>query len=876
MMTRNKKKIFNIFLVLSLSIGIFFIVPTAHATVGDWAGEVLGGIIGWIIGALGIILSLLMSALVLVAQYSNFIGSPAVENGWVIVRDICNMFFVLILLIIAFVTILKLEEYSYKKWLPKLILMAILINFSKTICGLLIDIAQVVMLTFVNAFKDIAAGNLVTNLGLKEVITLANNNKDIGFWAIVGAYVLGLIYVLISLVVITAMLAMLVMRIVMIWIYVVLSPMAYLMSAFPGGQKYASQWWSEFTKNLIVGPVLAFFIWLSFASLSVQDFKGDFKINDTNTEQIAGEVGVVNPGDSDDSMGATQASTPDVFIRFIIAIGMLIGGLKISQEIGGAAGSIAGKGMNQISSGAAFVGKKAGSMGKGLLTGDNYFARKFAKSTGWDFRPVTLQKNFKSAMESSRKKDENYIRDKSRQRFESGGVKSAVLGIGAGEDYFNRYIDGFLGWKGIARAGKDIFYSPFKRGALGGKIDKNGAEADNLKTEREDLLASKKPEMDNYVNDFVNNNTDLADLKRSQRDNESRINQLKNKVSLSGVEKDRLKDLEKNGPSINDEIAKKEAALKAEATSKFLRDDQDISDIDLKIKINQESLRDLKNDIMKVQKPVGLESRSIYRKSIEEAKSKYSTLTNSDELQKALADAIKRKDKFDQIAILEKLSSDGNLNDELAAKGYASSAVGLYKYVNNQKNDYGENKGLVGFSGSGKLQVLSDLAESEERVNHWDMAKMVAMDSKGQMESLVKEIKKPDGTVEYDDIDHATAAYAEVMKMDPQQAVIKLNRLAYGGEDGRGDFQIASLGKMLYKALAEGDAYTNNKGRIQSNAAANLSSENIIPILRKILANDQAKSNEVISLLKLRGSGKGEVSFKAGDMAAWLRNSDVK
>ncbi len=361
MITKNKKKFFSFFLVIFLGGGLFFLVAPVHASVGDWAGEVIGGLIGWIIGALGIILVLVMQALIAVAQYSNFIHSPAVSNGWAIVRDVCNMFFVLILLVIAFATILKIENYSYKKWLPKLILMAILINFSKTICGLLIDFAQVIMLTFVNAFKDIAAGNLITNLGITEILTLANNSDSVGFWAIVGAYVLGLIYIIIALVVIVTMLAMLVMRIVMIWIYIVLSPAAYLMSAFPGGQKYASQWWTEFSKNLIVGPVLAFFIWLSFVSLQTPT-STDFPVGSADAQTVAGQAGISGQGAAPTS--ASSASSPDVFIKFVIAIGMLIGGLKISQEIGGAAGSIAGKGMSKITKGAAFAGAGALALAK--------------------------------------------------------------------------------------------------------------------------------------------------------------------------------------------------------------------------------------------------------------------------------------------------------------------------------------------------------------------------------------------------------------------------------------------------------------------------------------------------------------------------------
>lgn len=365
MIINNQKKKLLSLLGLFLIVGLFVLAPNAQAG-GEWAGKVIGGLIGMIISGLGLILVLVMKVLVSVAQYSNFIASPAVENGWVLVRDVCNMFFVLILLIIAFATILKLENYSYKKWLPKLILMAILINFSKTICGLLIDVAQVVMLTFVNAFKDMAAGNLVTNLGITEVVTLATESDDVGFWAIIGAYILGLIYVSISLVVLVAMLAMLVMRIVMIWIYVVLSPAAYLMSSFPGGQKYASQWWSEFTKNLIVGPVLAFFIWLSFASLQNQSVINDFEV-EAAAGGVKGEaalVGIQNSESVSGAVAATKASEPQVVIRFVIAIGMLIGGLKIAQEIGGAAGGMAGKAMQK--------GTKWGLGAAGAVTGYRY------------------------------------------------------------------------------------------------------------------------------------------------------------------------------------------------------------------------------------------------------------------------------------------------------------------------------------------------------------------------------------------------------------------------------------------------------------------------------------------------------------------------
>lgn len=335
----NKKYFLLVFLVI---ISSFLFAAGVQASIGDLVTQFIGWVAQVIVSAMGLILILLMRVLIYIAQYNSFITSNAVSEGWKIVRDLCNMFFVLILLAISFATILHVEQYSYKKWLPKLVMMAILINFSKTICGLIIDFGQVIMLTFVNAFKDIGGGNLADMLGITDWLKIkeSGDENSVSNWNVIGAYILAVIYVFIAVGVIATMIAMLIMRIMMLWVYVVLSPAAYLLASFPGGQKYSSQWWSEFTKNVIIGPVLAFFIWLSFVTVT----PGSSGQSILNMENGVKESEQANLGSSQ----ATGAGEADFMVKFIISIAMLIGGLKISQEIGGAAGSIAGKGMGNI------------------------------------------------------------------------------------------------------------------------------------------------------------------------------------------------------------------------------------------------------------------------------------------------------------------------------------------------------------------------------------------------------------------------------------------------------------------------------------------------------------------------------------------------
>ena len=332
----------------------FFFAGAANASISSAVATFLGWIVYGIVWALGQLLVLMMEVLVWVAQWSSFIKAPAVVLGWKIVRDICNMFFVVIMLIIAFATVLRVKEYSYEKLLPKLIIMAILINFSKMICGLLIDVSQVVMLTFVNSFKDVAGANLTTILGLDKLTSMGTNaaavdDKTTGVtsWSIMGAYVLALVYVIIALITIVTMVIMLAIRIVMIWIYVVLSPMAYLLGAFPAGKKYSSKWWHDFTSNLIVGPILAFFIWLSFAALGTgQDTVGSSGVTAAKPTNSA-----IIESSSETDKSLTQAGSPDNMLNFVISIAMLYGGLTIAKSVGGAAGDMAGKGMGAISKG---------------------------------------------------------------------------------------------------------------------------------------------------------------------------------------------------------------------------------------------------------------------------------------------------------------------------------------------------------------------------------------------------------------------------------------------------------------------------------------------------------------------------------------------
>ncbi len=332
-------------------------------------------VVGWV-------LTTFVGILVQIVQYNDFVNAPAVVKGWVVVRDVTNMFFIVILLLLAFGSVFRIEDYTYKHHLSKLLLMAVLVNFSKSIAGFFIDFAQVVMLTFVNGFKDAAAGNFLTGLHIKEMYSIAEKTAEGAGQSPAGltylaAAALALITISIATIVVGVYIVVLTMRIVMLWILIVLSPLAYLLSAFPGNAKeWSGKWWDFFGKYVTSGPILAFFLWLSLAVMqagngAVGDFVEQHSVNFTDI-----------PGATITGIGQST-----VLLSFIISIAMLMGGLWITQQLGIAGGHLAGAAFSGIQKAGSKVGK---GVGKGAFRAATYLPREYGKRVGYGAADLAL------------------------------------------------------------------------------------------------------------------------------------------------------------------------------------------------------------------------------------------------------------------------------------------------------------------------------------------------------------------------------------------------------------------------------------------------------------------------------------------------------
>jgi hypothetical protein len=278
------------FFVLALVLVVFLFplaqhalaVPTASSTPVSTAAQAGLGLISFLVLPVLQVITFFCSILVDISAHFlsfmlqpnlyNFTTEPIIVQGWIMVRDICNLFFLLILLFIAFCTILQIEKYHLKKNLLTLVIMALLINFSKPIAIFIFDGAQLLMNYFLGGMGNY--GTTVTNLaGIADIIY-----RDLpGFWATAASsanggggfsgsavqYLFAIIFMFMYAVALIVIAVYLVIRIVALWLIVIISPLAFLAMAVPDFKKMSSQWWDALFKYSYVGPAMAFFLWLS-------------------------------------------------------------------------------------------------------------------------------------------------------------------------------------------------------------------------------------------------------------------------------------------------------------------------------------------------------------------------------------------------------------------------------------------------------------------------------------------------------------------------------------------------------------------------------------------------------------------------------------
>ncbi|MBU3923267.1 hypothetical protein KJ684_03495, partial [Patescibacteria group bacterium] len=302
-----------------------------------------------------------------------------VKKAWGTTRDIANMMFILFLVVVAFATILRNEQYGVKQLLPKIILIALLINFSFVIAATIVDFSNIASKLFINEIRTktgeggisgtfgdamslgetkmsvnceeyvnkkikecarwAAAGLIGAAINLNCQIKYANlkktceKNKEIlvsdregNFLNSIVSLTVGSLVMLIAAFTFFAGGIMLLIRIVVIWFLLMIVPLAFICYIMPALRKNWQDWWKTFLKWCFFAPIYTFFIWLAFIVAT----------NGSNKQiatSIVDEVAKKSVGF--DPYGSTFVINPaEQLISYGFIIALLIGGIIVSQKLG--------------------------------------------------------------------------------------------------------------------------------------------------------------------------------------------------------------------------------------------------------------------------------------------------------------------------------------------------------------------------------------------------------------------------------------------------------------------------------------------------------------------------------------------------------------
>lgn len=250
---------------------VFAFIPlsVAHASFWDGIVNVVVGIVEKLFevisGILGAFFATLSKALLDIIEY--FLGmtvtpGAATTPGFVTdsfnyVRQLVNIFFILILVFIGLATILRLQSYQLQKTLPSLIIMALLVNFSGVFVGFIVDMSNLVA----HAFLAQATGSWQE--AAKPLVSLSGDQSQK-----LATTIASIMYYFIAILIYSVLILVFAVRTMFLWTITILAPLAFASYILPATKgKIWDEWWKQLVQWSIFAIPVTFFMFLAHAAL---------------------------------------------------------------------------------------------------------------------------------------------------------------------------------------------------------------------------------------------------------------------------------------------------------------------------------------------------------------------------------------------------------------------------------------------------------------------------------------------------------------------------------------------------------------------------------------------------------------------------------
>ncbi|HVZ11116.1 MAG TPA: hypothetical protein VG941_01720 [Candidatus Paceibacterota bacterium] len=232
-----------------------------------------------LVGILSSILVQFLAVVISIFNYALYLRAfndmPVITTTWTILRNFSNMLFIVLLIWMAFATIFDSSKYSFQKMIGRFLIVAVLINFSLVIGGLIIDASQVLTNVFLGAIGNpgdklgqyLSAVNLV---GLSPGTAASTYGVD-AFSADTVSAIMRLVLTAMFLFSLLVATFFAIIRIFIIWGLLIVSPLAWMAYILPGTQKRFYQWMGLFFGWNLFLPIYLFFLYLTIFFLSQRD-----------------------------------------------------------------------------------------------------------------------------------------------------------------------------------------------------------------------------------------------------------------------------------------------------------------------------------------------------------------------------------------------------------------------------------------------------------------------------------------------------------------------------------------------------------------------------------------------------------------------------
>ena len=248
--------------------------------------------------------------------------------GWTAFRNIANVAFVLVFIIIIFSQLsgVGISNYGVKKMLPRIVIAAILVNISFFVCQLAVDLSNVLGYSVKDLFDEIAK---LTGGSVKTSTDATANGYGIAALAtgIIGVAVVSYFYlgalipVLIGAVIaILMIIILLVIRKALIVLLIIASPLAFVAFLLPNTQSLFTKWRKLFVSLLLLFPIVA-------AVFGASSLASQIILNLNSGDQVVNQIMAVGI----------------IALPFFVVPGLLKGSLDAAGSIGGKLNGIAGR-----------------------------------------------------------------------------------------------------------------------------------------------------------------------------------------------------------------------------------------------------------------------------------------------------------------------------------------------------------------------------------------------------------------------------------------------------------------------------------------------------------------------------------------------------